>query len=199
MSFNEVWFHRLKYMLTPQLDLYQHIRKVLQVRRGEKVLRILDYGCGNGVGTIQLHRMAWDLSGFDKDPLAVDFANCAFGHLCHFRDADYSQNAPLSIRSDWIKFDVVVCVEVIEHVEDALVLLSNLRSIVQDDGFVFISTLNHNSQYRKNAGHVGKWKVADFRETLNRVFPGVRITDYTLESELSDDSTITPMVAVWEG
>lgn len=176
-KFTPVWFHRLRYMLTPQLDLYQNIRKYIGSGK-----RVLDFGCGNGFGTIQL--LPGIVKGTDVDEGAIEFARSTLGHLAEFR----------MITSRPRSFDVVTCIEVIEHVEDVDELLDLIKS-KGTELFIF-STLNHNSQYRKNAGHVGRWRVPEFRGMMKKHFNRVRITDYLLSNELKYDSTLTPMVAI---
>lgn len=191
-SFSEVFHHRTKYFLSPQLDMYKNIGA-----RFESASDVLDYGCGNGVGALQLVKPIRLVLGIDSDPGVVELASSLFGHLSGlgFDAGDWCVAArPISRL-----FDLVVCVEVIEHVADASLLLHRLREFTRDDGAAVISTLNHNSQHRKNPAHVGRWAVAEFRELVRREFPGARVYDYTLDEELSDDSTRTPMVAVWRG
>lgn len=177
-SFTPVWFHRLRYMLTPQLDLYQNIRKHTDAKR------ILDFGCGNGFGTIQL--LPAVVIGVDEDEGAIEFARSTLGHLAHFHTVGALTGT----------FDVITCIEVIEHVEDVDALFELLKTAAKPDATFIFSTLNHNSQYRKNAGHVGRWCVEDFRTLMESNFTHVRITDYLLCDDLTDDSTLTPMVAI---
>lgn len=211
--FGDVIYHRLKYFLTPQLDLYQNVARWLRAKVWNSqsgVRSICDYGCGNGVGSVMLlgagdnvgtgvpahfsHQVVVD--GIDNDPLAIEFANHVFGHIVTFRNQDWSVTGEPE-RACF--YDAVVCIEVIEHVADPERLLKALRAAVKErGGAAIISTLNHNSQYRKNDAHVGRFCVADFRELVNIYFPGARVTDYLLEHELFDDSSITPMVAVWQ-
>jgi 2-polyprenyl-3-methyl-5-hydroxy-6-metoxy-1,4-benzoquinol methylase len=95
----------------------------------------------------------------------------------------------------------VVCLEVIEHVAEPGLLLERLRHSLRDfahgPATLYLSTLNHNSQYRKNRGHVGKFCLHDFSDLVRTYFPGAVITDYTLTNELEEGSSITPMVAIW--
>ena len=165
--------------MTPQLDLYQNIREYIGSGK-----RVLDFGCGNGFGTIQLLPNAETVHGVDVDEGAIEFARSTLGHLASFGSvSDCPRN-----------FDVVTCVEVIEHVEDVDELLYFIKG--RAEGLFIFSTLNHNSQYRKNSGHVGRWRIPEFRSVMEKHFNYVKITDYLLHDDLLDDSTLTPMVAM---
>lgn len=198
--FAEVFYHRMKYFLSPQLDLYKNIAQYITVWATKKGYdprhgpSILDYGCGNGFGTLMLQAASSELWGVDSDVQSIIFAQDVLGHIATFSEEDWS-------RPDLLveKFDIIVCMEVLEHVRDAEALVLNFRKSLSEGGLLFISTLNHNSQYRKNECHIGKYCIRDFRALIERHFGSVRITDYTLKGELEDHSTRTPIVAVWRG
>ncbi len=198
-EFREVLYHRLRYFLSPQWDMYRHIRERL-AREHSGQRSVLDYGCGNGVGCIMLKHDGWDIVGIDSDEDAIAFAQDSWGHLADFWHANWC--LPEDEASDTARFrrtyDSVICLEVIEHVDNPAALLESLRKVCSQNSSVFISTLNHNSQYRKNRGHVGKFCVEDFRILCNKVFPGVLIYNYDFSEELDDESNLTPMVAVWK-
>lgn len=192
-TFTHVLYHRLRYFLTPQLDLYQNIaRTVIEPRCQREPIWVADYGCGNGFGTITLWRKNCTIFGIDTDRTVVQFANDILGHLVKFEAKDWLRGK----KDPQQKFDAIVCIEVIEHVPKPDQLLAAIRSRLKPNGLTIISTLNHNSQYRKNRSHVGKFCVADFRSLLRRFFGTVKIVDYTLISEIRDESSVTPMVAV---
>lgn len=195
-EFQEVFYHRMRYFLTPQMEIYHNIRR--QTDDGSDRGMVLDYGCGNGVGSVLLSRRQHEVVGVDSDHEAVAFADDCWGHLCTFKHGDWTHVGGMRYTN---AFDTVVCLEVIEHVERPIDLLRELRSAIasKPNARAYISTLNHNSQYRKNRGHIGRFCVKEFREIVGRVFSGVRVYDYTLKNEITDDSQITPMVAVWGG
>ena len=193
MSFAEVYHHRFKYFLSPQLDLYRNISSWID-RQDSKQFS-LDYGCGNGVGSVALWRPDRTVYGVDNDGEVVDLCRELFGNVVAFHTADWTKSSVID--GKFFTFQKIVCVEVLEHVErPEEVLLSFVERLDMNRGHVVISSLNHNSQYRKNSAHVGRWTVGSFRELLKNFFLSVKITDYTLTGELDDSSTRTPMVAI---
>ena len=187
----EVVYHRLKYFLSPQFDLYRNIRaKFKEKLNGHAAL---DYGCGTGIGTILLlgKDAATNVYGIDCDPYVVDFADKIFGHLAEFSTSDWCA-APL-----WGSprlFGLITCIEVVEHVEDPGYLLDNFKRSLVPQAPLVISTLNHNSQYRKNDAHKFGYNVGTFRTPVAKHFAHTKLTDHTLENEIDDDSTIDNLV-----
>lgn len=192
-KFGEVIYHRLKYFLTPQFDLYRNVRREFVHGTSQTTL---DYGCGSGVGTILLATPFNDVSGIDCDECAVAFADDAFGHICHFAVADWSTGSETPSVFLRGQFDLVTCIEVIEHVEHRDALVRTLAEKTKEDGVCVVSTLNHNSQYRKNEAHVHGYHARDFYALMSKWFEHVILTDYTLRDRLDFDSSITPVVAI---
>ncbi|UCG53540.1 MAG: class I SAM-dependent methyltransferase [Candidatus Latescibacterota bacterium] len=198
----EILNHRLKYFLSPQFDLYRNIREFWVGHRMRVApsmpMRVLDYGCCTGVGAMLLHYSGDDIVGIDRCGDSISFAKQMFGHLCNFFVEDWGVRKPPESEG---AFDLITCIEVLEHVDELKIktILERFRYALADDGIVVFSTLNHNSQYRKNDCHVGRFTVKTFRELLEPFFPGIFMTDYSLQGVLSDDSSRTPVVAIWGG
>jgi len=205
MSFKEVWHHRLKYMLTPQLDLYKHINQYIDQRYhtvtpeepgfARQHVYVLDYGCGTGFGSIQMRVPGTQtVDGLDSDITAIRFAIEVFGQLVDFNLYDFENANPTKRMRG--RYDVVTCIEVLEHVERPDVVLSRIHDVMTEDGIAICSTLNHNSQYRKNDDHKSPFTVESFRKLLEAEFNDVHMTDYMLNGCLDTNSTITPIVGI---
>ena len=202
-EFSEVYHHRMRYFLTPQFDMYRNIRNDIDslcfkrwgggMSGDGPAISILDYGCGNGVGSVLLKKNGWKVTGVDSDEEAIAFAGDAWGHLCSFKAEDWAENLTPYANA----FDVVVCLEVIEHVLNPEAMLHSLKRSLRSNGMIYISTLNHNSQYRKNRGHIGKFCLADFTALIHEFFPAALVVDYSLKDRLEEGSSLTPMVAAW--
>lgn len=102
---------------------------------------VLDVGCGAGLGTRQLLRLgASHVIGIDVRPEALEVAVAsdprgdANAYLLH----NLNQTLPLPDDS----FDVVVALEVLEHVANQATLLAELRRVLKPDGVAFISVPN---------------------------------------------------------
>ena len=96
---------------------------------------IVDAGCGLGFTVLELSRTLT----YSKI-LGVDFSQVAInGAKKRFPEFDWSQTDLISGTSD-IAADIVVCTEVIEHVDDASQLLTNLSSMVNANGLLLLTT-----------------------------------------------------------
>lgn len=194
-NFRPVWFHRLKYMMSPQIDIYGNIERLFVRDKLPLNSVILDYGCGTGQGTVRLiNRHILTAFGIDSDPEVVDFAKDVYGNLAHFMALDWLETPP----NVSAKYDLITCIEVIEHMKDPEALLGIFQEVIAPGGVVVISSINRSSDLRKNDAHTHSlWDVQDFYDLMNSHFPGVEIVDWTLKSKIPVGSGRTPMVAVW--
>ena len=79
--------------------------------------KVLDIACGEGYGSALMANWgAESVLGIDISPVAIDAAKAHFSQArTRFVQGDIVQSDILSAESD---FDVIVCLETIEHVDD---------------------------------------------------------------------------------
>ncbi len=172
-------------MLSPQLDLYNSIAKKVSG------LLVLDVGFGTGLGALQLTRHAKHVVGVETDKQAVAFADACLPAITalHY---DILDKLPPTL---W-PFDVVVMVEVLEHIADWQLAIGNVHRLLKPGGNLYISARNRNADLRRNEIHEREWSAAEFVAALGSVFSDVKLYDYTLENELDVDTHTTPLIAV---
>ena len=105
--------------------------------------RALDVGCGGGLLAESLARAGAQVTAIDLAPTMVETARL------HALDSgltiDYRvQSAEMLVASHAGKFDVITCMEMLEHVPDPAITMSVLAKLVRPGGDVFISTINRN-------------------------------------------------------
>ena len=107
--------------------------------------RVLDVGCGGGILAESMAARGADVTGIDLSDKALGVARL---HLYesgqkvdyrHISAEDMAQAAPAS-------FDVVTCMEMLEHVPDPASTIHACASLVKPGGYVFFSTLNRNAK-----------------------------------------------------
>jgi 2-polyprenyl-3-methyl-5-hydroxy-6-metoxy-1,4-benzoquinol methylase len=191
----------MRYFLSPQLDLYKNIARRFHDQISSDG-SVLDYGCGTGFGTLQLlttqHGVDMIVRGVDSDPEAVEMAKDVLGHLVLFEGGNWlDKNCRRAIGTDRDHYDVVTCIEVIEHTKDPRRLISLLAEAVKPGGVLILSTKNRFAGYRKNNAHEAEFDSESFVKVFAEAVPqgDFQLYDFTLENRL--EKHVTPMVAVW--
>ena len=101
-------------------------------------LRILDVGCGGGILCEPLSRLGADVTGIDTNEKAIKVAkeHAKIKNLkIKYINAELSQVEKCS-------FDIITCMEVLEHVENVNQIISISNNILRKNGFFFGSTIN---------------------------------------------------------
>ena len=104
-------------------------------------LRILDIGCGAGLLCEPFTRLGAQVIGIDPSPTNIAAArlHADKGHL----SIDYRCTTveEMDVRE---RFDIVLAMEVIEHVTDVGAFLARCAAMVKPGGIMVVSTLNRN-------------------------------------------------------
>ena len=115
--------------------------KELCVLQGKDVL---DVGCGGGILTDSLARSGANATGIDLSTKALRIAQL------HAMDAQTENVQYREISAEAMAqeqpggFDVVTCMEMLEHVPDPASVVQACATLVKPGGWVFFSTLNRN-------------------------------------------------------
>ncbi len=105
-----------------------------------RTARVLDVGCGGGLLSEALAREGATVTGIDLAPSMIEVAQLHAAE--QGLDIDYRVcEAEKLIGSD---YDVVTCMEMLEHVPEPAHMVETLARIVRPGGAVFISTINRN-------------------------------------------------------
>jgi len=103
-------------------------------------LRILDVGCGGGLMSEPLARLGAQVVGVDASPGNIAAARLhaeAQGVMVDYRLGD-----PTDVLSPDEQFDVVLALEVVEHVSDVPAFVDTVASGVKPGGLLFASTID---------------------------------------------------------
>jgi 2-polyprenyl-6-hydroxyphenyl methylase/3-demethylubiquinone-9 3-methyltransferase len=100
----------------------------------------IDIGCGAGLMTEPLARMGASVTGIDAAPENIEAAkaHAAGGGL----DIDYRATSVEAMAATGARFDIVTCLEVIEHVADRDSFFTSLAALVAPGGLLVVSTPN---------------------------------------------------------
>ena len=105
--------------------------------------RVLDVGCGGGLLTEGMAARGADVTGIDMGnaPLTVARLHQHESGL----DIDYRQATAEQLASEEPGgFDIVTCLEMLEHTPDPAAVIGACARLIRDDGYIFLSTINRN-------------------------------------------------------
>jgi 2-polyprenyl-6-hydroxyphenyl methylase / 3-demethylubiquinone-9 3-methyltransferase len=105
--------------------------------------RVLDVGCGGGLLAEALCRAGAQVTAVDLAPGMIEVARlhaAESGLKIDYRVADPQELAAASPGS----FDVVTCMEMLEHVPQPAAMTATLAALTRPGGSLFVSTLNRN-------------------------------------------------------
>ena len=104
-----------------------------------KNIKILDIGCGGGLLSEPMCRLGAKVTGIDASNKNIEVArlhskknNLEIEYLC-------SSPEKFSAKD---KFDVILNMEIVEHVEDVNFFLESCSKLLKKDGIMFVATLN---------------------------------------------------------
>ncbi len=107
-------------------------------------LRILDIGCGGGLLSEPMARLGAEVVGADAAPRNIPVAQL------HAEQSglviDYRNTTAEALAAAGEQFDVVLNMEVVEHVADPLGYLTACQQLLKPEGLMICSTLNRNAK-----------------------------------------------------
>ncbi|MET4102648.1 2-polyprenyl-6-hydroxyphenyl methylase/3-demethylubiquinone-9 3-methyltransferase [Roseovarius sp. MBR-78] len=109
-----------------------------------KGLRLLDIGCGGGLLSEPMARLGADVVGADAAPRNIPVAQVHAEQSG--LDIDYRHTTAEDMAAKGERFDVVLNMEVVEHVSDPLAYLSACHDLLKPGGLMLCSTINRNAK-----------------------------------------------------
>ncbi len=136
--------------LNPLRLSYIREQIVAHYRREENNLRpfagltLLDAGCGGGLVCEPMARLGAAVTGLDADGEAIEIAktHAADSGLC----IEYITGTTDMLAGEDQKFDIVLALEIVEHVADVAAFVASLRAVLKPGGLLILSTLNRTPQ-----------------------------------------------------
>lgn len=107
-------------------------------------LRILDIGCGGGLLSEPMARLGATVVGADAAPRNIPVAQVHAA--AQGLTIDYRHTTAEDLAAAGERFDVVLNMEVVEHVSDPLAYLTACHALLKENGVMICSTLNRNAK-----------------------------------------------------
>ncbi len=123
-------------------EIAAHFGRDRAARRPFEGLRLLDIGCGGGLLSEPMARLGAAVVGADAAEGNIPVAQL------HARrvglDIDYRHSTAEALEAAGERFDVVLAMEIVEHVADPLEFLTSCQKLLKPGGLMLTSTLNRN-------------------------------------------------------
>ena len=120
-------------------DSITNIFKINNENKPLERIKILDIGCGGGLLSEPMKRLGADVVGIDASNKNIQVAKI---HAKKNKlDIKYICTSPENFETK-NKFDVILNMEIIEHVEDVDFFLKSCSKLLKKNGIMFVATLN---------------------------------------------------------
>ena len=113
--------------------------KIKNKKKPLEKIKILDVGCGGGLLSEPMTRLGASVVGLDASDKNINVAK--IHALKNKLKIKYLCTSPENYKTD-IKFDVILNMEIVEHVEDIDLFLRSCSKLLRKDGIMFVATLN---------------------------------------------------------
>ncbi len=104
-----------------------------------KNLNILDIGCGGGLISEPMARLGGNVTGIDASSKNINIASL------HSKESNlnirYLNKSPEQLK-EYEKFDIILNLEVVEHVNDVNLYIKSCNKLLKKNGLMFTATIN---------------------------------------------------------
>ena len=113
--------------------------KIKSSNKPLKGIKILDIGCGGGLLSEPMCRLGANVVGIDASKKNIEIAN--FHAKKSKLKIDYKVASPEMLKTN-TKFDVILNMEIVEHVESLDFFIKESSKLLKKNGLMFVATLN---------------------------------------------------------
>ena len=127
---------RIEYILEKIKDHYSIKNQNGNILKG---LNILDIGCGGGLISEPMCRLGANVTGIDASEKNIKVAKL---HSAKSKlKINYQTKSPEQLDASE-KFDIILNLEIVEHVDNVKLYLESCNSLLKNNGLMFTATLN---------------------------------------------------------
>ncbi|MFD0965353.1 bifunctional 2-polyprenyl-6-hydroxyphenol methylase/3-demethylubiquinol 3-O-methyltransferase UbiG [Seminibacterium arietis] len=125
------------------------LQYILDQSNGLFAKNVLDVGCGGGILSESMAKQGAKVTGIDMSIAPLEVAKM------HAKESSLAIDYQQSTIEDFLqkhtalveakkaeKFDVITCMEMLEHVPDPVSIITSCQALLKTDGVLFFSTIN---------------------------------------------------------
>lgn len=109
-----------------------------------KGITTLDIGCGGGLITEPLSKLGANITGIDASSVNINIAK-NHANKCNL-DINYQQILSEDLVRTGKKFQLILALEILEHVENIELFIKSCSELLSKDGLIIFSTINRTSK-----------------------------------------------------
>ncbi len=137
---------------------------------------VLDIASGEGYGTAIMAEKAKNIIGMDLAANAIAYAKRKYAKI---RNVQFEVGDLAHLPFDTDTFDVIVCFETVEHVDDPIAAINELQRVLKSNGLLIISTPNKENYSNRfnydNPYHLKELAFSEFQDALNNTFKHTKL------------------------
>ena len=131
-KFNPIRISYIKESIINSFKLKENVKPL-------KKVKILDIGCGGGLLSEPMSRLGADVMGIDASDKNIEIAK--FHAKKDNLNIKYLCASPEQLNTN-TKFDVILNMEIVEHVKDVDFFLQSCSKLLRKNGIMFVATIN---------------------------------------------------------
>ena len=165
-------------------------------------LSILDIGCGGGLLSEPMRKLGASVTGIDASKTNIDIAN--IHSKKNKLKINYICASPESLKINQ-KFDIILNMEIVEHVEDVNYFINKSSEFLKKDGLMYVATLNKTLKSYLfaiiGAEYILRWLPIDTHQWDKFIEPS-KLIEYgknnSLKLEKLDGMVFNPIIDEWK-
>jgi ubiquinone biosynthesis O-methyltransferase len=180
--------------------IIDNIEQILHLLKGKKI-KILDFGCGAGTLSLYLASKGYDVTGVDISPKAIELAKQSAKYM-NISNVNFTELS--NFKKNKEKYDLIISIEVIEHVPNDLKLLHNLYLMIKKRGYLYLTTPSLNAplyklgllnNFDKEVGHLRRYNTKSLIIKITTI--GFKILKIYREEGIIRNSLYTIKLLGW--
>jgi ubiquinone/menaquinone biosynthesis C-methylase UbiE len=151
------------------LQYQEHLKRYNFAKKYVERKIVLDIGCGPRSGSFYLAEKAKRIIAIDASKESIEYAKSHFQK----ENLEYQVMSGTDLKFSDNSFDVVVSLEVLEHIGNYRKYLSEILRVLKSGGIYVLSTPNIKMSRNPNPAHIKEFSLRELESLLNEYFVNI--------------------------